>query len=399
MQISQNKIDELNKIVDLAMSDKRAQWSWYRRKLTGLGEAEVNYIRQKIIEKGRDPAKMPKFPKQPRIRWDKSEIMAICKWICANGDVSSYRETQRSIEQAQSKVLPSHKIRKAIYHDTIKLVQSKCAMMQNSDSASSRLDVIDIPAIQLEPTSPLKTAEPALPLPTKPAIRDLDSLTDEEACVFFGDRIIKWMPDSQLKEKLGNRVMSLISDDIIVDRLTAVITDLFREFIKSTIQPWIQSKIQSRVEVEPKVESKAEPKVEFKVEPKVEAEPKVEPKVDRVIQTQPADHSWPDQAINSYRLPKVMIVGVKADQGAHIKNGLRGVADIAWADKNRSSVAGQADLYVLWTKFISHSIEEAVESRVPRNNIIYFGGGIKSMIDVIKHTVANRFGQTKLVQK
>lgn len=79
------------------------------------------------------------------------------------------------------------------------------------------------------------------------------------------------------------------------------------------------------------------------------------------------------------RLPQVAFVGFKNDQIAIIADALRGRIRIDVIDKNRTTFDSQADIIILWTKFISHSFQTQVTQNMKKGaRLIRFNGGLES---------------------
>jgi hypothetical protein len=79
------------------------------------------------------------------------------------------------------------------------------------------------------------------------------------------------------------------------------------------------------------------------------------------------------------RLPQVAFVGFKADQIAIVADSLRGRIRLDVIDKNRSTFESQADIIILWTKFISHSFQTQVTLNMKKGaRLIRFNGGLET---------------------
>jgi hypothetical protein len=79
------------------------------------------------------------------------------------------------------------------------------------------------------------------------------------------------------------------------------------------------------------------------------------------------------------RLPQVAFVGFKTDQIAIIADALKGRIRIDVVDKNRSRFDSQAEVIIIWTKFISHSFEKSVvQNMKPGARLIRFSGGLEN---------------------
>ena len=86
-----------------------------------------------------------------------------------------------------------------------------------------------------------------------------------------------------------------------------------------------------------------------------------------------------EKTVVPVKLPQVAFVGFKADQIAIIADSLRGRIRIDIIDKNRSRFESQADIIILWKKFVSHSFEaQTVQNMKKGARLIRFGGGLES---------------------
>ena len=79
------------------------------------------------------------------------------------------------------------------------------------------------------------------------------------------------------------------------------------------------------------------------------------------------------------RLPQVAFVGFKAEQIAIVADSLRGRIRIDVIDKNRNRFESQADIIIMWKKFISHSFETQIIQNMKKGaRLLRFGGGLES---------------------
>ena len=88
--------------------------------------------------------------------------------------------------------------------------------------------------------------------------------------------------------------------------------------------------------------------------------------------------------------PQVAFVGFKADQIAIVADNhqLRGRIRIDVIDKNRSKFDSQADVVILWTKFISHATQEQVVKNIKKGaRLIRFNGGLESAAREIERAI------------
>jgi len=88
------------------------------------------------------------------------------------------------------------------------------------------------------------------------------------------------------------------------------------------------------------------------------------------------------------RLPQVAFVGFKADQIGIIADSLRGRIRIDIIDKNRNTFDSQADIIILWTKFISHSFDSQVARNMKKGaRLIRFNGGLENAAREIERAI------------
>jgi hypothetical protein len=79
------------------------------------------------------------------------------------------------------------------------------------------------------------------------------------------------------------------------------------------------------------------------------------------------------------RLPQVAFVGFKTEQIAIVADALKGRIRIDVVDKNRNRFDSQAEIIIIWTKFISHSFEKSVvQNMKPGARLIRFSGGLEN---------------------
>jgi hypothetical protein len=89
------------------------------------------------------------------------------------------------------------------------------------------------------------------------------------------------------------------------------------------------------------------------------------------------------------RLPQVAFVGFKAEQIAIVADSLHGRIRLDIIDKNRSRFDSQADIILMWKKFISHSFEAQIVANMKKGaRLIRFGGGLESAAREVERAIA-----------
>ncbi|MGH7175633.1 MAG: hypothetical protein ACREGR_04740, partial [Minisyncoccia bacterium] len=81
------------------------------------------------------------------------------------------------------------------------------------------------------------------------------------------------------------------------------------------------------------------------------------------------------------KLPRVLVVGPKAEQGILIQKRLIGRCDVTFVDKNRKTqIPSGYDCYVVWTRFCSHAIQAVVEKAAGcKDKVLLHHGGLDRM--------------------
>lgn len=92
------------------------------------------------------------------------------------------------------------------------------------------------------------------------------------------------------------------------------------------------------------------------------------------------------------KLPKVVIAGMLPAQTSLIQKHLDKLCELNFLDKNlhAGAVPQGADLYVIWTDFCSHAINNQCK-KLSRGNYILHKGGANKMVEVIKKNIVKRF--------
>lgn len=88
-------------------------------------------------------------------------------------------------------------------------------------------------------------------------------------------------------------------------------------------------------------------------------------------------------------LPKVAFIGLKPEQHNIVSSKLKGLIQYVQVDKKATQIPKECDLYVLWTRFISHSTERTVRSFARMDQVIRHHGGLETMVEKVKEVIRN----------
>lgn len=88
----------------------------------------------------------------------------------------------------------------------------------------------------------------------------------------------------------------------------------------------------------------------------------------RILAEMPAEKVHRQQLAASQpqpaKLPRIALVGFKADQGAFVADELKGKAKIEIVDKNRSHFESSADIVLMWARFVSHAMQDQIKKKM-----------------------------------
>lgn len=90
------------------------------------------------------------------------------------------------------------------------------------------------------------------------------------------------------------------------------------------------------------------------------------------------------------KLPRVLVIGPKGDQGDQLQRRLLGKCLISVHNRERADMPGNYDLYVLWTRFVSHHHQEAVKAVAADRLVLYTGGLDRMAAKVVDAITARR---------
>ena len=88
------------------------------------------------------------------------------------------------------------------------------------------------------------------------------------------------------------------------------------------------------------------------------------------------------------RLPQVAFVGFKTDQIAVVVDKLHGKIRVDVVNQNRARFDSQADIIIMWRKFVTHSIRESIIANMKRGaRLIEFNGGLENAAKEIERAL------------
>lgn len=97
------------------------------------------------------------------------------------------------------------------------------------------------------------------------------------------------------------------------------------------------------------------------------------------------------------RLPKVVLVGLMANQQAEVQKAVGHLADLNFVSKERNAgqIPKHADIYVAWSRFCSHSVTEMCKSLARPGHYLQPTGGVGKLIEQLQTKLLDEFYTVK----